>query len=370
MSPYRRGSTFSLRVATVSGTVIRSTGTADRRTAKNMERMLEDLGPRGRREWDLLDAVVDGRITLGDLYDAHSGNRLGELRERLRDIDLAQYLDAWTAWVRAQRGDTGTAETYRMQVEKLVKSPFGSSDLSRQRVTEWLASLDVTPGTRRKNYYALRSFVAYLLDTGALTSDPLVGFKAPKNNAPRMRYLDLADILRLVEAQPDPFRALSAFIHATAAEITPALRVLRRDIDLDRMRAHIPGTKTHSRNRHEVLVSEWAKPYLVEHLRALHPNAPVFDGIDRWMAYDQHMAACKAVGVEDYTMHDARHSWAVRARKAAVDFEVIARQLGHKGITQVVTVYARFHPTEQDLAWRDVAPARADQRPVRELMAV
>jgi len=335
-----------------------------------MERMLEDLGQRGRREWDLLDAVVGGRITLGDLYDAHSGNALGELRERLRDVDLAQCLDRWTTWVRAQRGDTGTAETYRMQVEKLVRSPFRPSDLSRQRVTEWLASLDVTPGTRRKNYYALRSFVGYLLDTDALSSDPLVGFKAPKNNAPRMRYLDLPDIIRLVEAQPEPFRALSAFIHATAAEITPALRVLRRDIDLDRMRAHIPGTKTHSRNRHEILVSEWARPYLVDHLRVLHPNAPVFAGVDRYAAYAQHMAACEAVRIEDYTMHDARHSWAVRARRAGVDFEVIARQLGHKGITQVVSVYARFNPTDKDMEWRDDAPMSADQRPVRELAAV
>jgi integrase len=184
-----------------------------------------------------------------------------------------------------------------------------------------------------------------------------------------MRYLDLPDILRLVEAQPEPFRALSAFIHATAAEITPALRVLRRDIDIDRMRAHIPGTKTHSRNRHEVLVSEWAKPYLVERLRALHPNAPVFEGVDRYAAYAQHMAACEAVAIQDYTMHDARHSWAVRARQAGVDFEVIARQLGHKGITQVVTVYARFHPTDRDLGWRDESPVEMGRRGIRELVA-
>jgi integrase len=357
MSPYLRGNTFSVRVPTVSGNVIKSTGTSDKRTAKNIERMLEDLGPRGRREWDLLDAVVTNRISLGDLYDAQSGNRLPELRERLREVDLSDYLDRWSDWVRASLGDTGSAETYRMQVEKLVKSPFRTTDLTREKVTEWLSSLKVTPGTRRKNFYALKSFIGHLVAIGALKTDPLAGMKAPKKNPPRMRYLDLPEIVRLVDAQPEPFRSLSAFIHATAAEITPALRMKARDIDLKRMRAHIPGTKTESRNRHEVLISHWAKPYLAEHLRHMHPNAVVFDGITRYSAYDEHMAACDAVGIEDYTMHDARHSWAVRARRAGVDFEVIAGQLGHEGITQVVSVYARFRPTEREMEWRDDAPA-------------
>jgi len=62
------------------------------------------------------------------------------------------------------------------------------------------------------------------------------------------------------------------------------------------------------------------------------------------------------VGIEDYTIHDARHSWAVRARRAGVDFEVIARQLGHRSTAQAVNVYARFRPTDQDMKWTDDTP--------------
>jgi hypothetical protein len=58
---YRRKGTFYVRVPTVSGSVIRTTGTSDRATARAMERILEELGPRGLRAWDLLNPVVDGR---------------------------------------------------------------------------------------------------------------------------------------------------------------------------------------------------------------------------------------------------------------------------------------------------------------------
>ncbi|HLQ23574.1 MAG TPA: hypothetical protein VK132_10220 [Gemmatimonadales bacterium] len=69
---YRRKGKPEYYVAapTRTGWVKRSTGSIDRGTARAMERMLQALGPRGARAWDLLDAVADRTLSLGDLYDA------------------------------------------------------------------------------------------------------------------------------------------------------------------------------------------------------------------------------------------------------------------------------------------------------------
>jgi integrase len=175
----------------------------------------------------------------------------------------------------------------------------------------------------------------------------------PKKNPPRLRWEPLKTCQAIVDAQEEPYRTLSALIHATGAELTPALRMIRSDIDLERMVAHIPGTKTASRNRHDVVSEQRARPYLERHCSNLFPTMPLFPKITRYQAYWFHKQACGAVGVEDYTVHDARRSLAVRWRKKGISLEAIAEQLGHKGILQVATVYGRFTPTIEE--WQEEA---------------
>jgi integrase len=171
-----------------------------------------------------------------------------------------------------------------------------------------------------------------------------------------MRYETLERIIRLVNAQQEPYKTLSSFIHATGAELSPALSLRRRDIDLRRMRAHIPGTKTFQRNRHDVTISRWAKPYLQAHCANLLPDAEVFPGITRYQAYWAHKQACNATQIHAYTLHDARHSWAVRAIRAGATFEVVRLQLGHSTTAQVATCYGRFVPTDEErTSWEAVA---------------
>jgi integrase len=84
---------------------------------------------------------------------------------------------------------------------------------------------------------------------------------------------------------------------------------------------------------------------LRDHCRNLTPNAPLWPGISRYQAHERHQAACKAIDVEDYTLRDSRHSWAVRCRKRGGSLEEIAAQLGHRSILMAATVYAVFKPT-------------------------
>jgi integrase len=70
----------------------------------------------------------------------------------------------------------------------------------------------------------------------------------------------------------------------------------------------------------------------------------VFRGLDWWAVGDVHPQRLRAIGLEGYRLHDARHHWAGRMARAGPPFELIARQLGHRDVTMVAKVYGRFKP--------------------------
>lgn len=344
--------------------VQRSTGTSSAALAGRMKDMVKAM--KRDREWDLLDAVTSAppRLSLKELYDAKQARDLDGLRERLRAVDLEPLVDRWIAAKRAELGDTGTPDLFLAQVRTLIPkgSPFASADLTPARVSAWLTGRQVSTGTRRHYYTALASFIGYCLSMGALEVSPLEAgrIKRPKKNAPRERWLPEADAIRLVNAAAGIYRPLEALIQATGAEIGGILPwtrnpvgMLRRDLDLDAGTVYVRGTKATSRAR-VAIIRPWALPILAEHARGLLPNAPLFPGITRYAAYWHHLNACKAAGVDDYTLHDARHTWAVNARLRGLDLEHIAEQLGHTGITSTM-IYAKYKPT---LAQRQQQEAR------------
>jgi hypothetical protein len=99
-------------------------------------------------------------------------------------------------------------------------------------------------------------------------------------------------------------------------------------------------------------VADWAWPFVHEHLSTVLPGERVFRGLDRWMVSDAHRGRLRALGLEGYRLHDARHHWAVRMARAGAPFELIARQLGHRDVAMVAKVYGRFKPdTEERDRW-------------------
>lgn len=77
----------------------------------------------------------------------------------------------------------------------------------------------------------------------------------------------------------------------------------------------------------------------------LLPNALLFPGLSRWTASDKHRATLEALELRTegkksgYTLHDARHHWAVRAIRSGWPIELVARQLGHADGTLALKVY-------------------------------
>ena len=354
---FLRVNIYYVGVPTRSGRWIkRSTRTRDRAVAKAMARMVDELGHKGRRAWVFLDAVAQSKLTIPELYDAFASDDLDGLAARMRDENLEPHVADWLSTLRS-RVAPDTAEHYRLYVRSLIAegSCFRRSDLTPARLGQWLAGREVGRSTKRKYRAAMSSFCEHLKLKGLLDWNTMRDVDAPPPAPPRLRYLEQADVLRLVEAQASPYRELSALLHATGMEVSVALGLKRRDVDTLRREMRARGTKTRFRDR-IVKVAEWAWPDIQRHIGLLTPNALLFPGINRWTASDKHRDACARLEIEDYQLRDSRHTYAVRAIRAGASFEFVARQLGHANTQMVVNVYGRFKPSEQEMVeWERVA---------------
>jgi integrase len=348
-NPTKHGSTFRVYVQRSDRRWRRiTTGTGDRRTAKQIGSMVSTLV--ARRDWTILDAVCSGALTLGKVWDAFRLDaQLVAFRSALQDVDLEPLIPDWHDYLQA-RG-IASASRYVRQVREFIPAgaPFPRSRFTRRTISEHLAARPVTGSTRNRERAALSVFARFLVEREILEHNPVRDVQSSKPNRPRMRYLDRVQAKALVAALPQPYAALEALMASTGAEWQACIRLTRRDIDLQARTVHLHGGKNPWRDRMVRIVADWALPYITEHVRMLAPSAPVFT-VDQHAALDAHHAACKALQIDHCTLHDWRHTFAVQALRDGLSPTVVASQLGHANAYLTFTTYGRFVVTDTDFA--------------------
>jgi integrase len=330
---------YVIRVSSRDGRSIRaSTGTTDEGTAKAVRTLIRDL--RMQRRFDLIDAVVDKRITLRDLYDYHRLGKLEELVAELADADLDPLVSEWER--------SGANERYVFHVRRLIPegSRFPASRFRRKTVSVFLAGLPVSGSTRNRHKASLSVFAKWLVEREVIDSNPVRDVKSAKPNPARMVWLSKKQARQLVAALPQPYRALEALMAGTGMEWSAIANTKREDVDEKERKILARGGKNRYRTRNVFVTESWAWNEFWPHLKTLHPNAPLFD-LKHDVALLVHHEASKAVGLPKSTLHDWRHTYAVKALKDGVDRQFIKRQLGHAPNSTVVeTVYGVYLPTE------------------------
>ncbi len=349
------GKSFWSYAKSVNGTRKRvPLGTNDKMLARSIEAMLEQLW--GRREWELLDRVIDGRLPAGVVYDHWrlGDDGLAQLKATLSDVELAGFIAGWRQWA-LRRADENTVEKYARQLRRLVpeNTSFKRSQFTRKHISTTLTSLSCSGSTARRYHAAWSSFANYLVEMEVIEVNALRSIRGPTPNPPKDLHLSLNDSVRLVDAQPMPYRALAALREGAGVEISPALAVRKRDLDETEHTIHVHGTKNAWRDR-IVMVEDWAWPHIIQAAKNKLPDALLFVEDDgqpaRYgRALAEHRRAIKALELnERYTMHDARHSFAVRWMKEGRDPQLIANNLGHRDATMVLRIYGKYSPKPQD----------------------
>lgn len=346
MTPMKRAGIFQLYVPRQHGrTVLRSTGTKDPVVYRGMKRMLVEL--KDKRRWTLLRPAAElipgtrtPKLTLGRLYDAYVANALDALEASLSAQALkphvAGYLARLTSLGRAPRN----LENIERQLDSFLTVATTTADLTPAVVIGWLSGLTTSSGTRRQYLYAVTGFTRYLLDVEVIKDYPLSRVKAPEKNAARMRYVDRATDEKIVQSAAPKYRALFAFVKATGADLSVAIGLKRRQVNLVEYTADLRRTKTDGTALPVALIEDWAIPYLVPQCADRLDAAPLFPGLTRYGASSHHARCCEAVGVDDYTLKDARHSVAVRMIERGFNAFEVADQLNNSA-DLVSKVYAR-----------------------------
>jgi integrase len=353
----------------------RSTKTTDKELVKAYQQMIDELGPRGKDAQSILDTLITRQYTVPELYKLwlSSGRNVRRLKAKLNDIDVSLELEAWEKWLlsRASGISADTAAHYVKHVRAGIPKgkPFLRSQFTSERIQKMLDKMSGSaPATVRKAGAAFGSAARFLRKRGVIKTKVMNEVDLPAPDDPRDLWLETADALRLAEKQDEPYRTLSALMAGSGIELSAALNIRRRDVDVKNREIQAPGTKNYNRNR-VVRVAEWAWPFFEAQLKGLLPDARVFQEIpNRWVAADRHRAAIASLVKEfpiykGYWLRDARHTYTVRAVKAGTPFEVIAQQLGLKNAIMIHKVYGKYAPRQDERAkWERIAAAQDAER--------
>jgi integrase len=381
VSKYKRNGKWTIRVPHPYGGVVeKAIGTGNSTVAGNYETMCDLMKSRPQDHLFLV-AVCANRLPIRKLYAHWVNKTLDALRAEVTDVDLVPHLAPWRAMLVREYGEPtmagDTARKYPDQVQSffawaaslkpprhydparpiwITSAPL--SVLTPERVTQWMAGRDVSSSTELRYWAALKSLMHYLLAMKAIESDPLAKLAAPTAQEPRTRHITPDEQAALIDACAEPFRTAEVLAHM-GLEVSAILATRVRDVDLTARTLHAHGTK-HRRGRvnyreRMTHIPDWALSPLKAAVRLKHPTT-VLVPCTYWDLRKAHAAACESVGLTDYRIHDARHTYAVFMKKAGTPSEVIGLQLGHKDGKQVERVYGRYKPKPEELAhWAEVA---------------
>ena len=190
----QRGSFYTNVPRELGAPAQRSTGTQDRKLAQQIGRMVDELGPRGKRRWDVLSAVTEGRITLAQLWDTYSANGIEGLTARLNDVDLSPLVEDF-AVSHATRVTPAHAKLAKIYVRRFIPDgkPLLRSSLTPNAITRFFDSLEVkttakekpkhraaASGTKLKHHAALSAFFRWAVMAGHLHENPLRHIEKPR----------------------------------------------------------------------------------------------------------------------------------------------------------------------------------------------
>ncbi len=179
-------------------------------------------------------------------------------------------------------------------------------------------------------------------------------------DAARVRYLELDECRRLINAAEPGFRELVEAALATGCRYGELAALQCRDFNSDSGTLHVQTSKS-GKGRHVVLADEGIA--LFTRLTAGRPGGELVlrrsNGAP-WLKDSQNMpmaAACERAGIEPPAgVHTLRHTWASHAVMNGAPLMVVAKNLGHSDTRMVERHYGHLSDSFVTEAIRKAAP--------------
>lgn len=237
-------------------------------------------------------------------------------------------------------GKKDLAEKYqKKQRSDHLKEVFGTMPLASIRrvdiqryVTD--RSGHAAPASVAKELNVLKHMLKLAVEWELVPVNYAHGVKPPKAPAGRVRYLQPTEMPMLLAACPEWLRPVVLLLVATGMRRGELLALRWLDIDRTGGRILLPQTKNGEGR------TVWLNQLALRVLEALprdnaRPTDRVFPPSEALTPENisvSFVRACRRAKIEDFRLHDLRHTTASWLRMQGADIHVVALQLGHKDL--------------------------------------
>ncbi len=249
---------------------------------------------------------------------------------------LYAYLDEWLNTVKAPQITPKSLKILKSGIERYIKPAIPDKPLSACRTPEMLHAIEKCPYSyMRQVVYNIFSAVfkrAYQYDL--IPENPAERMDFVKHYRKKGKALTNDEQTAFIKAiEHEPTRPLWLFYLLSGCRCNEALTLLWKDIDEQRQRIFIRGTKTERAERYIPLF-----PQLAELFNTLpKEDERVFPYTLRRVSW--HFTRIRRENDFHFRIHDLRHTFATRCLESGIAMNTVSKWLGHKSINTTANVY-------------------------------
>jgi integrase len=251
---------------------------------------------------------------------------------------------------RCLAGEISEQEMERQEgiVETHLVPFFGATKIKSIRPSKVNAYIEsrtgeVTAGTIIKETNVLKHLFGVACDMWEIIpSNPARRVRMPEAPEGRTRHLEPKQLQGLLLACPVWLRPIAGLAVSTGIRRGELMRIRWKDVDLKRGRILLSITKNGkprfaylNQLSHQVIESLGPEGH--------SPNETLFPGVTPAQVTVAFIRACQAAEIEDFSLHDLRHTFASQLRMKGADLHTVGQLLGHKDL-RMTARYAHLNP--------------------------
>ena len=247
------------------------------------------------------------------------------------------YMDEWLDTVKAPQIKPKSLAILRSGVDRYIKPQIPDKPLNDVRASEMLNAVEKVPYSymRQVVYSILRAVFKRAYQYDLIAENPAAKLDFVKHTRQKGRSLTADEQAAFIAAiQDDYTRPLWLFYLLSGCRCQEALTLLWQDIDTEKGRIYIRGTKTENAQRYIPLF-----PQLSELFATLsHDDEKVFPYTYR--AVQCAFYRIRKKGGFTFRIHDLRHTFATRCLESGIAIKTVSKWLGHKHTNTTADIYS------------------------------
>jgi integrase len=232
-------------------------------------------------------------------------------------------------------------------VEKYLIPFFGSMRLATVRNSDVIRYVNarmgagISDGSLIKETGTLKRLFSIAVDQDKIAASPATKLKdyLPKAPEGRNRYLKPKELGLVLRSCPEWLRPIVGLAVSLGTRRGELLAVRWEDVNMTSGKVHLRKTK--NGKERDVFLNDLARQVLISMGAGKQKRGLVFPDVTPAQVTVAFIRACDAAGIEDFSFHDLRHTFASQLRMAGADLHDLKELMGHADL-RMTTRYAHL----------------------------